>query len=118
MADHNDVGKQGEDMAADWLTERGFEILYRNWRFKYHEIDMIARKGKFLHFIEVKTRIAPAMGHPEDSVTRKKFRHLKNAADEFLFQNPGHPWIQYDILAITLEKYGKATFFLLEDVFL
>ena len=71
-----------------------------------------------LHFVEVKCRNASPFGFPEDSVTKKKFKNLKMAADEFLFRNPGHRWIQYDILSITLYKNKEPEFFLLEDVFL
>lgn len=118
MASHNELGKEGEELAAQWLIAKGYTLLHRNWRHSYHEIDIIATKGKFLHFIEVKARKASSLGNPEDRVTRKKFKHLKKAADEFLYLNPGHKWIQYDILSITLQKNGNAEYFLLEDVFL
>ena len=55
MASHNDTGKHGEELAAKWLIERGYELLHRNWRHSHYEIDIVATKGKFLHFIEVKT---------------------------------------------------------------
>ena len=118
MADHNDLGKEGEALAAKWLKEHGYTLLHQNWRHSYHEIDIIATKEKFLHFVEVKTRNASPFGHPEDSVTKKKFKALQKAADEYLFRNPGHKWIQYDILSITLHKNGEAEYFLIEDVFL
>lgn len=118
MANHNDLGKEGEEMAARWLAENGYTVLHRNWRHSHHEIDIVATKGKFLHFVEVKARRSSRLGHPEDSVTKKKFKHLQKAADEYLFRNPGHKWIQYDILAITLHKNGETEYFLIEDVFL
>jgi putative endonuclease len=119
MASHNELGKEGEELAARWLKENGFELLHRNWRHSYHEIDIIATKGKFLHFVEVKARKAsPFGGNPEDSVTKKKFKNLQKAADEFLFLNPGHQWISYDILSITLQRNGEAEYFFIEDVFL
>ena len=118
MALHNTVGLDGENLAVDWLKQNGYEIMHRNWRHSYYEIDIIAFKNKMLHFIEVKCRNASPFGFPEDSVTKKKFKHLKRAADEFLFMNPGHRWIQYDILSITLHKNREPEFFLLEDVFM
>ena len=118
MAIHNTVGTEGEDLAAGWLIEKGYEILHRNWRHSYFEIDIIALKNKMLHFVEVKCRNASPFGYPEDSVTKKKFKHLQRAADEFIFLNPGHKWIQYDILSITLYTYKEPEFFLLEDVFM
>ncbi|HPG12342.1 MAG TPA: YraN family protein [Chitinophagaceae bacterium] len=118
MASHNDLGKKGEELAAAWLAEKGYTILHQNWRHSYHEIDIIASKGKFLHFIEVKTLKENSLGNPEDSVTKKKFSYLKNAADEYLFRNPGHQWIQYDIISIRVYANKEPEFFMLEDVFL
>ena len=118
MADHNDLGKEGEALAAKWLREHGYVLLHQNWRHSYHEIDIVATKGKFLHFVEVKARKASPFGNPEDSVSKKKFRHLKQAADEYLHRHPGHRWIQYDILSITLTGPDEAEYFLLEDVFM
>lgn len=118
MAIHNEIGKNGESLATAFLEGKGYTIVCKNWRHSYYEIDIIARKGKKLHFIEVKTRSSSLYGYPEESVTKKKFRFLKNAADEYLYLNPGHQWIQYDILSITFQKNGPPEYFLLEDVFL
>jgi putative endonuclease len=127
MASHNETGQQGEELAAKWLKEKGYELLHRNWRHSHYEIDIVATKArpddplgqrKFLHFIEVKTLNGSFFGNPEDSVTKKKFKHLQRAADEYLFLNPGHKWIQYDILSITLHRNKEAEYFLIEDVFL
>ena len=118
MALHNELGKEGEQMAISWLKEKGYEILHCNWRHSYYEIDIVAKKGEKLHIVEVKARQGNYFGNPEDSVTKKKFKHLQKAADEFLFLNPGYKWIQYDILAITLHKNKETEYFLLEDVFL
>ncbi len=118
MASHNDLGIEGEQMAEAWLKANQYEILHRNWRHSHYEIDIIARKNEMLHIIEVKARHHSPFGHPEDSVTKKKFKHLQRAADEFLFLNPGYKWVQYSVLAITLFKDREAEFFLLEDVYL
>ncbi|MBL7732630.1 MAG: YraN family protein [Chitinophagaceae bacterium] len=126
MASHNELGKEGEEAAAAWLVKQGFRILHRNWRFSYYEIDIIAtrkhvvpRQGEqeFLHFIEVKARKSELYGHPEDSVSKKKFRRLQQAADQYLFLHPGRKWIQYDVLSILIKGTGEYRFHLLEDVF-
>jgi putative endonuclease len=117
MAIHNELGKTGEAHAADWLTAKGYTILHRNWRYSHYEIDIIAQKGKKLHFIEVKSRSTDKFGYPEEAVNKKKFKHLQRAADEYLFQHPGIKWIQYDILSIIVNNQGTS-YFLLEDVFL
>ncbi len=109
---------EGEAIAVAWLLEQGFEILERNWRHAHLEIDIIAIKEERLHFVEVKARWSSSFGHPEEAVTRKKFRSLKRAADEYLFHHPHYPWFQYDILAITLRRGLSPEIFLLEDVFL
>lgn len=118
MASHIKLGKDGENLAEAWLKEKGYEILHRNWRHSHYEIDIIASKDNTLRFIEVKCRNASPFGFPEDSVTKRKFRNLQRAADEFLSLNPGHKWIQYDILSITLHRDKEPDYFLLEDVFL
>ncbi|MBM3433113.1 MAG: YraN family protein [Bacteroidetes bacterium] len=69
MAEHQDFGNWGESLAADWLEANGFEILHRNWRMGKLEIDLIARKEKYLHIIEVKTRHGHEYGWPEESVS-------------------------------------------------
>ena len=118
MALHNELGKEGEELAANWLSAHGYTILHRNWRYSRLEIDIVATKGKFLHFIEVKTRYYTPFGHPEESVTKKKFKKLQWAANEYLFLYPGHLWIQYDIVAVTMFGNGRVDYFLIEDVFL
>ena len=118
MAQHNQLGKKGEDLAAAYLTTHGYEILHRNWRHSHYEIDIIALKGKTLHFVEVKIRSSARFGLPEENVTRKKFQSLQNAADEFLFQHPQYRHVQYDILSISTYKNQKTEFFLIEDVWL
>ena len=118
MAQHNQLGKKGEEMAAAYLTTHGYEILHRNWRHSHYEIDIIAMKGKMLHFIEVKIRSSILFGLPEENVTKKKFQSLLNAADEYLFQHQQYRHVQYDILSINTFKSKEPEFFLIEDVWL
>src|SRR5687768_11572065 len=99
MSVHNAFGRQGEDLAQAYLEARGYTILHRNWRHSYYEIDIIATRGPWLHFIEVKSRTSNRYGHPEEKVNREKFKRLLQAADEFLFQHPQFRQVQYDILA-------------------
>ncbi len=116
MAKHLDTGKQGEDLAASWLQSNGFTILHRNWRFSYFELDVIATRNEFLHFIEVKTRTTDRFGHPEEDVTVKKLKRMMSAGEEFQFQNPGWKWVQYDILSILLHEHKEPDYFFIEDV--
>ena len=118
MARHNDMGKEGEALAAAYLTDRGYTILHRNWRYSHYEIDLIALKENILHFVEVKCRSSQRFGLPEAGVTKKKFQNLLQAADEFLFQHPEYRHVQYDILSITTRMRAAPEYFLLEDVYL
>ena len=118
MASHNQLGKDAEQLAVDYLIENGYEILHRNWRYSYYEIDIIAKKNELLRIVEVKSLKSTATCFPEQSVTKKKFRYLLNAADEFLFRNRQYRNVQFDILSVTLNPAKEPEFFLIEDVFL
>jgi len=118
MASHNQLGKEAEQMAVNYLIEKGYEILHCNWRHSRYEIDIIAKKNELLRIIEVKALKTSEVRYPEESVTKKKFRHLQKAADEFLFQNQQYRHVQFDILSITINPEKEVDFFLIEDVFL
>ncbi|HEY4064056.1 MAG TPA: YraN family protein [Puia sp.] len=119
MSQHIDLGKKGETWAAGWLLEKGFEILHRNWRYGRYEVDIIARRGDILHFIEIKSRRSDVYGHPEEGVTPKKIRNMMQAALGWRLRFPGqgHTRVQYDVLAITAPKDAKPEYFLIEDVY-
>lgn len=118
MAEHNLLGKRGEDLAAAYLLNNGYVVLHRNWRYSYFEIDIIAMKGAKLHFVEVKMRSSRWYGLPEEGVSKKKFKKLLSAADEFLHLHPQYRHVQYDILAITENNKAPVEYFLIEDVYL
>ncbi|TMI93946.1 MAG: YraN family protein [Bacteroidetes bacterium] len=118
MAQHNDLGKEGEALALEFLRKNDFEILHCNWRYSRYEIDIIAKKQDMLYVMEVKSRHFFPGAFPEESVTKKKFNFLKKAAEEFLYLNPGYKDIRFNILSITLYKNKDPEFFLIEDIFL
>ena len=118
MHNHIQTGKTGESLATAYFINKGFDILYRNWRHKRLEVDIIAVKDAVLHFIEVKTRTSDRFGPPEEKVTEKKLRSLINASEAFLHQYPQWQRICFDVLSVTLGEQGKADFFLIEDVYL
>lgn len=80
MAAHNDFGTRAEHMAALLLERNGWTILHRNWRFGRREIDVIARRGSTIAFVEVKARGAVTHGHPLESIGWRKRRDLAIAA--------------------------------------
>lgn len=112
---HIELGQRGEQLAEDYLLRKGYTILHRNWRYAHLEIDLIAYYEPVLHFVEVKLRSSSKV-LPEKSVSKKKFRCLLKAADEFLYRHPQYRHIQFDIMAITLGKQPEL--FFIEDVYL
>jgi putative endonuclease len=118
MAEHNELGKEGEELAVTFFTAKGYQVLHTNWRFGKHEIDLIAMHNNILHFIEVKSRSYSTYGFPEEKVTRKKILALFKAADEFLYRHPDYHNICFDILSI-VKRFGEdAEYFLIEDVYI
>ena len=97
---HNQrIGKWGEDTATRCLTERGYEVIARNIRTPYGEIDIIAKQGDITIFVEVKTRTSNKMGLPEESITPRKREHMLAAADHYAAENEIDHW-QIDVIAI------------------
>ena len=104
MAKHNEIGLLGEKLAVNFLTEKGYEILETNWRFKRAEIDIIAKQEDTLVFFEVKTRSSDFFGQPEEFVTSQKEDLMADAAGVYCEQ-VGHDWaIRFDIIGIVLKK--------------
>lgn len=97
---HNQrIGKWGEEIAWRYLSERDAEIVARNIRTPYGEIDIVARQGGTTVFIEVKTRTSDKMGKPEDSITARKRRHMLSAAEHYAMEHEIDHW-QIDVISI------------------
>ena len=78
------LGKKGEDIAADFLEKKGYNILFRNYKCSFGEIDIIAKHKKTLSFIEVKTRSTKKYGLPQEAVTPAKQAKISRVALEFV----------------------------------
>ena len=97
---HNQrIGKWGEDIATEYLTQKGYELVARNIRTPYGEIDIIAKQGDITILVEVKTRTSNKMGLPEESITPRKREHMLAAADHYAAENEIDHW-QIDVIAI------------------
>lgn len=105
MADHNELGKQGEKLAAQFLRENGYEILETNWTFQKAEVDVIAKKSDVLAIVEVKTRSSIDFGMPQDFVKPKKIQLLVKAVNEYVVSNELDVSVRFDIIAI--QKNGS-----------
>ena len=117
MAEHNDFGKLGEELAVNYLIEKGYEILERNWRNIHKEIDLIARDGRDLVVVEGKTRQSDENGEPDLAVTRQKQTRLISAANAYLFQNSLDINTRFDIISIIM-KDNSPVINHIEDAFL
>ena len=100
MAQHNELGKKGEQLAVDFLLKNGYEIVERNYRFDKAEVDIIAKKDPILAIIEVKTRSTSDFGNPQDFVKPKQIQHLVKAVDEYVTTNNLDVEVRFDIIAI------------------
>jgi putative endonuclease len=107
MAKHNELGKKGELIAVDFLKEKGFEILETNFRLDKDEIDIIAKDGETLVFVEVKTRSTDYFGEPEIAVGDKKIEFLLRAAENYLASKNLNTEIRFDIISIVLNSNKK-----------
>ena len=84
MKGKNALGRHGEDETCQYLIDHGHTILERNWRYGHLEIDIISLAGDGIHFVEVKSRVAPVQGEPQDAVTAAKQQHIASAARRYL----------------------------------
>lgn len=100
MAQHNQLGKKGEQLAVDFLLKKGYEILQRNYRFDKAEVDIMAKKDSVLAIIEVKTRSTSDFGNPQDFVKPKQIQRLVKAVDEYVNENGLELEVRFDIIAI------------------
>lgn len=117
MAEHNELGEIGEQLAIDYLLKNGYQILERNYRYIKAEVDIIALKENTLIAVEVKTRSSNYFGNPEDFVSKKKIKLLVFAVDYYVIQRDLDVNVRFDIIAITLEKNSHKLEHL-EDAFL
>ncbi len=103
-------GSEGEEIAAKYLSEKGFEIIERNYFVGHGEIDIIAiePKEKYLVFVEVKTRFSLEFGDPAYAINKKKISQLKKVAELYLAEkNIYEQNCRFDVITILLDDPGK-----------
>jgi len=116
MAQHNELGKKGEQLAISFLVKKGYTIRDKNWRFQKAEVDIIAQKKDILAVVEVKTRSSIEFGNPQDFVNPKKIKLLVSAIDEYVISKELDVEVRFDIIAIVKEN-NNFTIEHLEDAF-
>lgn len=101
------IGKLGEDEAVRLLSEKGYRIECRNYQTPYGELDIVARDGRILVFVEVKSRIDSSYGNGLEAVTRQKRRHLARAALLYLCRHHmRHEMCRFDVMALAFDRRG------------
>lgn len=117
MAVHNDTGKAGEKAAANFIIQKGYEILDENWVSGKAEVDIIAFYAKTIIFIEVKTRSSISFGRPEDFVSDAKQKLLEQAAQDFIEIMDHKGEIRFDIISVLLTQNKQFNITHIEDAF-
>ena len=99
MAQHNDLGKKGEDKAASYLLDSGYRIVARNYRYDRKEVDIIAWDDNQLVIVEVRTRDSQYHEHPRESITPAKIRALAYAAEGYIMENELDCETRFDLIS-------------------
>ncbi len=102
MTDKQDLGALGEKAAAEYLESLGYQILIRNWRCRFGEVDIIAAEGNQTVFVEVKTRSGSGFGHPFEAITAAKVRSMRKTAGAYCSEHKTAPSIRLDAIAVYL----------------
>jgi putative endonuclease len=101
------LGTNGETVAAKFLSALGYEIIGRNVRFRTGELDLVARDGETLVFVEVKTRLSNRVGTGEEAITVTKQRQLARLAQVYLAGLSGAPTLcRFDVVIVTIGSDG------------
>ena len=104
MAQHNELGKKGEQLAVNFLLKKGYTIVERNYRFDKAEVDIMAQLKDTLAIVEVKTRSTTDFGNPQDFVKPKQIQRLVKAVDQYVTVNSLDVEVRFDIIAIIKEN--------------
>jgi len=110
------LGDRGEQIAAALLERKGWTIVDRNFRVGRREIDLVARRGEVVAFVEVKTRSGLAYGHPLEAITWRKRREIQQVALGWISRHgrPGEVY-RFDAVAVQLPASGGPTIEHVED---
>lgn len=117
MADHNELGKKAEDLAAEYLVKNGYKILVRNFRFQKSEIDIIAEKENLIVVIEVKARSTDFFILPQEAVTKGKIKSIVLAANHFMEEFNKNQEVRFDIISVLPDTNGNLVIEHIKDAF-
>lgn len=137
MAKHNEVGKLGESIAAEYLEKKGFSIIDRNYNKKWGEIDIVTHENKLVHFVEVKSKSCSLFScenktgdrdnvsyetqdefRPEEMLHSRKIQRLKRVIQTYILEKKVEDW-QFDVIIVYIDRnkrIGRCKY--LEDIIL
>ncbi|MBK7587634.1 MAG: YraN family protein [Bacteroidetes bacterium] len=110
------IGEKGESIAAQFLLDKGFVIVERNWRTGHKEIDLICKQADIYIFVEVKTRRNISQGMPEESISTRKINSVTEAARIYLYDKQ-YKDIRFDVIAIWLKQGDEVEIMHIQDAF-
>lgn len=117
MADHNELGKEAENLAAEYLLKNGYKILVRNFRFQKNEVDIIAEKDNLIIVIEVKARSTDFFILPQEAVTKGKIKSIVSAANHFMEEFNKNQEVRFDIISVLPDENKNLQIEHIEDAF-
>lgn len=117
MAEHNDFGNLAENLAAEFLLDKDYKILARNFRYQRAEIDIIAELDDLIVVIEVKARSYDTLIEPQEAVTKKKIKAIVMCSDFFLNENSINKEVRFDIITVLPDEQGVLQLNHIEDAF-
>lgn len=116
MTNHITVGKTGEHIARTYVEHEGMRILDHNWHCEHGEVDLVARDGHDLVFIEVKTRSSLAAGHPLEAITPKKISRMRRVAFAWLRAHDEVGPVRLDAISVLMCEGRKPSILHIEAI--
>lgn len=117
MSNHIQVGKKGEELAKEYLLEKGYELLTTNYRFQHLEIDLLFLFENTLIVVEVKSRQTAELGEPYEAVTRQKQRQIIKATNHYIIEENMDKEVRFDIVSIHFYPDNSFRLEHIEDAF-
>lgn len=115
---NKEIGTFGEDAASKYLEESGYTILDRNFKCKSGEIDIIARDGNYIVFVEVKTRSGSFYGTPGEAVNELKQHKIIKVSETYIMKRKLFNYdFRFDVIEIIIDKAKNASIKLIKDAF-
>jgi len=111
------IGNQGEQLAKDYLVQKGYNILHSNWRYQKAEVDIISETENFIVFVEVKTRAANRILEPEQAVDAKKQQLLITAANGYCETFDVEKELRFDVVSVILSPHQPPEITHIEEAF-